>query len=97
GRFYYRPPGGESRADVALRVRFALEDLRRGYADRRVLIIAHDVVILMLRYLLEGLTVRGLFEMAAGATISNASLTIWRRDGDGLERLCCNDTGPLLG
>lgn len=97
GRFYYRPPGGESRADVALRVRAALEDLRRGYHDHRVLIIAHDVVILMLRYLLEGLTVRSLVEMAAGASISNASLTIWQRAGAELELLCCNDTGHLAG
>jgi broad specificity phosphatase PhoE len=96
GRFYYRPPGGESRADVALRVRSALGDLRRGYPDGRVLIVAHDVVILLLRYLLEGLTVSRLVEMATSATLANGSLTMWRRNGKALDLLCCNETGHLL-
>jgi broad specificity phosphatase PhoE len=96
GRFYYRPPGGESRADVALRVRAALGDLRREYPDGRVLIFAHDVVILLLRYLLEGLTVSRLVEMAASATLANGSLTVWRRNGKALDLFCCNETDHLL-
>src|SRR4051794_2227689 len=33
GKFWYRPPGGESWADVALRIRAALRDIRTDYAD----------------------------------------------------------------
>jgi len=97
GRFYYRPPGGESRADVTLRVRSALGDLRQGYPDGRILIVAHDVVILLLRYLLEGLTLSRLVEMAATATLANGSLTVWQRDGKSLELVCCNEIGHLTG
>jgi broad specificity phosphatase PhoE len=97
GRFYYRPPGGESRADVALRVRSALGDLRQGYPDGRILIVAHDVVILLLRYLLEGLTLSRLVEMAAAATLANGSLTVWQRNGTSLELSCSNEIGHLTG
>ncbi len=38
GKFYYRPPGGESWTDVALRLRTLLGDLRRDHPGRRVLL-----------------------------------------------------------
>jgi 2,3-bisphosphoglycerate-dependent phosphoglycerate mutase len=99
GRFYYRPPGGESWADVALRVRAVLGDLRQGYPDGRVLLVAHEAVILLLRYLVEGLPLAELVELAAGTRLDNGSLTAWRRgnvgDGGQLELVCCNDTSHL--
>jgi broad specificity phosphatase PhoE len=52
GKFYYRPAGGESWADVALRVRSFLHDLRFDYAGEQVLIVTHEVVIHVLRYIL---------------------------------------------
>jgi broad specificity phosphatase PhoE len=79
GLFYYRPPGGESWPDVALRLRAALGDLRRGYPDGRVLLVAHDALILLLRYLVEGLSLARLVELAAGTPLDNGSLTSWRR------------------
>jgi broad specificity phosphatase PhoE len=53
GKFYHRPPGGESWADVILRLRSALDSISLHYADRRVLIVCHQVVVLCLRYILE--------------------------------------------
>jgi broad specificity phosphatase PhoE len=53
GKFYHRPPGGESWADVILRLRSALDTVSLHYADRRVLIVCHQVVVLCLRYILE--------------------------------------------
>ena len=53
GKFYHRPPGGESWADVILRLRSALDTISLHYADRRVLIVCHQVVVLCLRYILE--------------------------------------------
>ena len=44
GKFYYRPPGGESWADLALRVRSFLAEIDRH--DGRLLIAAHDAVIM---------------------------------------------------
>jgi broad specificity phosphatase PhoE len=53
GKFYHRPPGGESWADVILRLRSALDTISLHHADRRVLIVCHQVVVLCLRYILE--------------------------------------------
>jgi broad specificity phosphatase PhoE len=53
GKFYHRPPGGESWADVILRLRGALDTISLHHADRRVVIVCHQVVVLCLRYILE--------------------------------------------
>jgi broad specificity phosphatase PhoE len=53
GKFYHRPPGGESWADVILRLRSALDTVSLHHADRRVLIVCHQVVVLCMRYVLE--------------------------------------------
>jgi probable phosphoglycerate mutase len=55
GKFYHRPPGGESWADVILRLRSAMNTINLHYCDRRVLIVCHQVVVLCLRYILEEL------------------------------------------
>jgi probable phosphoglycerate mutase len=55
GKFYFRAPGGESWADVILRLRGALDTISLHHADRRVLIVCHQVVVLCLRYILEEL------------------------------------------
>jgi probable phosphoglycerate mutase len=84
GTFYYRPPGGESHTDVALRLRSFLADLGRAYAGRRVLIVAHDSVVVLLRYVIEGLVEADLEQIAANGGIRNASITRWRWDGEAL-------------
>ena len=94
GRFYYRPPGGESWADVALRLRSALGDFRREYRDRRVLLVAHDVVLLLLRYLVEGLSLDQLMELA-GTGLDNGCLTSWSRTDGRLRLVCHNEIGHL--
>ncbi len=55
GKFYFRAPGGESWADVILRLRSALDTLSLHHADQRVMIVGHQVVVLCLRYILEEL------------------------------------------
>src|SRR3954471_23399078 len=55
GKFYHRPPGGESWADVILRLRSALDTISLHHADRRVLIVCHQVVVMCMRYILEGM------------------------------------------
>src|SRR5512132_664724 len=56
GKFYHRPPGGESWADVILRLRSAMNTINPHSCDRRVLIVCHHVVLLCMRYILEELT-----------------------------------------
>jgi broad specificity phosphatase PhoE len=53
GKYYYRPPGGESRPDVALRVHSFLGTLTREFRGKNVLVVCHSVVVLMFRRLLE--------------------------------------------
>ena len=82
GKFYYRPPGGESWADVALRLRGALADIDRENPDGRVLVIAHDAVVILTRYIVEGLTERQVLDIEC-TLVPNGSLTTWaRRDGE---------------
>jgi broad specificity phosphatase PhoE len=75
GKFYYRPPGGESWCDVILRLRSALHTMSLHYAKRRVLIVSHQVVVLCFRYLLEGLTESDLLSIDAEGDVANCSVT----------------------
>jgi broad specificity phosphatase PhoE len=81
GKFYYRPPGGESWADVALRARSFLGDLDRVADGGRVLIVTHDAVIMLLRYVCEALTESQLLEIARTSPLLNASVSILARPG----------------
>jgi len=56
GKFYHRPPGGESWCDVILRLRSLMDTVSLHYAGRRVMIFSHQVVVLCLRYIIENLS-----------------------------------------
>ena len=75
GKFYYRPPGGESWADLALRVRSILLDLERPQVPARVLLVCHDALILIFRYVCEEMLEADLLSLAAAGSVSNASVT----------------------
>ena len=81
GKFYYRPPGGESWADVLLRLRSLLRDIDEDHAQERVLLFAHDATVSMIRYLLEGMDEETLMESARATPIANCSISSWRREG----------------
>jgi broad specificity phosphatase PhoE len=83
GKFYHRPPGGESWTDVLLRLRSFLTTLVVEYAGERVLVFTHDVVVLLFRYLLEGLDERTVLEIGRADPVANAGLTAfaWTKDG----------------
>ncbi|MEU7619677.1 histidine phosphatase family protein [Micromonospora rifamycinica] len=83
GKFYYRPPGGESWTDVALRLRTLLGDLRRDHPGRRVLLFGHDALVFLLRYLVEGLTEAELMGLTREHVIANCSVTGWSADAGG--------------
>lgn len=96
GKLYHRPPGGESWADVALRVRSVLSDLDHVETGQRVLLVAHDAVILLVRFVGEGLTESALMEIEQ-ETVPNASVTrLVRPTGRGPWTLAgSNDTAHL--
>lgn len=85
GKFYHRPPQGESWAEVALRVRSLLGDLRSGFGDARVWVFAHQAVIMGFRYVLEAIGEQELLDLDRQVTIGNASVTTYERRDDRLE------------
>lgn len=93
GKFWYRPPGGESWADVALRIRHALRDIRGEYADKRVLVVSHDVPILMTRYVIESLTPQE--AVALSGQVVNCGMTTYTRGSLGLQLEVFNDATPV--
>jgi probable phosphoglycerate mutase len=74
GKFYHRPPGGESWADVILRLRSALNTINLHFCDRRVLIVCHQVVVLCMRYILEELTEQDILKIDKQAEILNCGI-----------------------
>ncbi|MDO5502881.1 MAG: histidine phosphatase family protein [Actinomycetia bacterium] len=80
GKFYYRPSGGESWADVAFRVRSVLTDLANTEKSSRVLVSAHDVVILLFCYVAEGLDEEAVLERSKTNGVRNAAICRLVRD-----------------
>lgn len=97
GKFYHRPPGGESWTDVLLRLRAALDDVRLDADGERVLLVAHQVVVLLTRYVLEGMDEHQVLALDAEAEVLNGAVTSYRHDADAgrmvLERY--NQATPL--
>lgn len=97
GKFYHRPPGGESWTDVAQRMRAVLDDIRLDAQGERVLVVAHQVVVLLVRYVLEGMDEAGVLALDADAEVVNCSVTSYRYDPENgrlvLERY--NEATPL--
>jgi len=84
GKFYYRPPGGESWCDVILRLRSAFDtiSLHHSGPDARVLIVAHQVIVLCARYLLEGMTELQILAIDAAADVANCGVTAYSINPD---------------
>lgn len=74
GKFYHRPPGGESWADVILRLRSAMNSIALQHENRRVMIVCHQVVVLCLRYILEELTEAQILAIDRQAEILNCGI-----------------------
>jgi probable phosphoglycerate mutase len=100
GKFYYRPPGGESWCDVILRLRSFIETVNLHHSGQRVLIVAHQVVVLCLRYLLEGLSEDEILAIDRQGDIVNCGLTEYRFEpaaapGGGLGLVRYNFAAPI--
>lgn len=83
GKFYHRPPGGESWTDVILRLRSGLEMISREFCDDRVLVVAHSVVVLCLRYIIEHMTEEQILAIDRENEIANCSVTRYDNDTAG--------------
>ena len=83
GKFYYRPIGGESWCDVALRVRSFWRDLREKDAGEKVLIVTHEVIIRIFRYILENLTEAEILAIDRACDVENCAVTSYHFEADG--------------
>src|SRR5205085_588388 len=73
GKFYHRPPEARNWCDVALRIRSVLDSVTREHSGERVMIVAHLVVILMLRYLIEQLRETDILTISREVDLANCS------------------------
>jgi broad specificity phosphatase PhoE len=94
GKFYHRPPGGESWADVALRLRSFVADALPGSSGGG-LVVAHDAVVMLALYVLLQLDEARLLEFAATHTVLNASVTRVTRSAAGWELVEFSDVSHL--
>jgi broad specificity phosphatase PhoE len=82
GKFYFRPPGGESWCDVILRLRSVMDTLERDFSCERVLIVAHQVTVNCFRYLFEHLSEAQILEADRSGDVPNCSVTSYAFDPD---------------
>jgi broad specificity phosphatase PhoE len=80
GKFYHRPPGGESWCDVILRLRNVIDTITRDYRRERVLIVSHQVVVNCFRYLFERLTEEEILAIDRAEDVPNCSVTSYEFD-----------------
>jgi len=97
GKFYFRPPGGESWCDVILRLRSVLEMVAREHAGERVLVVAHQVIVNCMRYLVECLDEQRILDIDRQGDVPNCGVTQYALDpGTGeLAPLLVNFVAPL--
>jgi broad specificity phosphatase PhoE len=95
GKFYYRPPGGESWADVVLRVRSFMSDLRSACAGERPWLVTHAATIMAFRAALEGLSEDQVLLIDGTVPPSNGSLTQYVRLHDGYVLKTYADRAPF--
>ena len=79
GKYYYRPPGGENRPDVRLRVHSILDTLNRDYVGMKVMIVCHSVVVLAFRSLIERWEEEQYLKVDMEDDVVNCGLTIYNR------------------
>jgi broad specificity phosphatase PhoE len=80
GKFYFRPPGGESWCDVILRLRSMLDTITREYRGESLLIVSHQVIVNCLRYLLERLDESRILEIDRAGDVPNCGVTSYEFD-----------------
>src|SRR5690242_1251635 len=83
GKFYHRPPGGESWVDVALRARSFFASIELQHPGQRIAIVTHEVVIAIARYLIEELDEAQTLTVTRENPLANCSLTAFEAESDG--------------
>jgi broad specificity phosphatase PhoE len=77
---HHRPERGESLADVLLRLRSFLRDLCAEHPGERVLLFAHEPVVVLLRGILEGLEEAEVWRVSGEEPVAAGSVSRWTAD-----------------
>lgn len=75
GKYFYRPPGGESRPDVKIRLRSFIDTIVRDCRGLNVVVVCHSVVVLGFRALLERWGEDEYLQVDKENDVKNASIT----------------------
>jgi len=75
GKYYHRPAGGESWVDVRLRLRSVMHDVDRLDGVQRLVVAAHDAVVMLFVAICLDLDEHALLDFTKDHTVANASLT----------------------
>ena len=97
GKFYFRPPGGESWCDVILRLRSLLEMMTREHGAQRVLVVGHQVIVNCMRYLIECMDEEQILTIDKRADVPNCGVTSYEYESrrDSLVPDLINFVAPL--
>ncbi|MFN2448852.1 MAG: histidine phosphatase family protein [Candidatus Baltobacteraceae bacterium] len=98
GKFYYRPPGGESWTDVVLRVRSFFAQMQREHAGQSIAIVSHQVVVLCMRYVIEAMNEHQILTIDRQGDVANCSVTSYAADAgspNGLRLERYNEVTPM--
>jgi broad specificity phosphatase PhoE len=95
GKLYYRPPGGESWCDVALRVRSLFTTWQQELTGERLAVFSHQAVIMCARMVIEHLGERELLDIDRGEPLVNCSMTTYESDRGELVLLRANDPSAV--
>jgi broad specificity phosphatase PhoE len=98
GKFYFRPPGGESWCDVVFRLRSILSELQRNHAGERAMVVAHQVIVNCFRYLIEKMDEATILAIDREGDVPNCGVTEYAvaPDGRSLVLQRTNFVAPLL-
>jgi ribonuclease H / adenosylcobalamin/alpha-ribazole phosphatase len=80
GKFYHRPPGGENWCDVIQRLRGVIDRISLHHAGQNVLVVAHEVVVFCMRYIVENMDEAGILAVDAQGDVANCAVTEYRFD-----------------
>jgi broad specificity phosphatase PhoE len=80
GKFYFRPPGGESWCDVILRLRSVLDTIVREHRSENVVVVGHQVIVNCFRYLLERMDEQTILDIDRMGDVPNCSITSYAFD-----------------
>ncbi len=80
GKYYFRPPGGESYPDVMLRLHSFIGTLVRDYRKQNALIVSHSAVMLAFHKLIMRLSEKEILALDHDKELKNCAIIAYRFD-----------------